>query len=432
MSGVKKRRNGPLAALESHLCGCMIVLTFFGDQIKFLNLSLYVYALIFCLLLQPVTNNYRIRKPTLFKFSRVETFAYILIVLSTVTLPFSIGKLGPQPYFKTVVTALIMLVVANNIYDKKSFDLMFKYAAIGVAITVAICGYELLTGHHFYAKALLEDRLVRQGTNNSFGFQVNVNDNASLVSLSLFIALLGLRYKRRIKKLFFAAMAVALFIITSAIGARLPLLALAIVGVEALILFLISRFTKGNVSKVFMVLLVIFLCVVYAATFTVTGFLDTVSTAQNFTSDYNRILYIQWSLRTITPISFFFGNGAGMTQQLIGGDSIHSVLVEFLCDYGVLSLISLFYLLFKLELSFADRISFTSGIFFPCFATAFLLVSFCSSSMLRVRSVWVIIVIVWKYFLFKSEEHRVRKASAADPGKKPAASKTDTAKGTYL
>lgn len=392
------RQKSQIEILESHICGLMVVSTFFGEHFKFLGVPIYCYPLVLCILLMLVNNNFKIHKTKGLNFSRVETFPSLLIIFSTITLPFSIGIVGTQPYFKSVVTALIMLVVAKNIYDEESFERILKYALIGIIITAVACGYELLTGHHFFAKVLTNEMLYRMGKNNSFGFQINVNDNASLVALSIFIAVLCLRNKGIIKRVLIAILVFILFLIITAINSRLVLLASIVAGIEAVVLLLIARYTKGTIPKFVVGLLFALLSILYFSSFTITGFLNTVSSSAYYNQDRARVFFMLWSLKTISPISLLFGNGCGVTQQLIGGYSIHAVIVEFLCDNGIIVVLCFMNLIIKMLLSFADNIKLRIGVLLSCFATAFIFISFCSSSMLRIRAIWVYFVVFWKLY----------------------------------
>lgn len=399
------RQKSQIGVLESHVCGLMIVFTFFCEHFKFFGMPLYIYPLILCLFLLLVNNHFKIRKPKGIQFSRIETFSTILIVLATITLPFSVRTVGTQPYIKTVVTALIMLVVAKNIYDEESFELVLKYVLIGIIITAAASGYELITGHHFFAKVLTNDRLYRMGRDNSFGFQVNVNDNASLMALSVFISTFLLRAKR--KRVLSIALIVILLGITATIDARLPLLALFAVAIEMVVLIVISRLKKGAMPKIVVGTIVFVTCIIFFSIYSVSGILSLLSNNQSYQYDAARLSFMSSAVKTISPISFLFGRGCGVTQELIGGYSIHSVLIELLCDNGILAAACFMYLIIRLQFSFADRISSFRSILFPCFATAFFLISFCSSSMLRIRSIWVYLVVVWQYYmlgLFETEE----------------------------
>ena len=397
-----KESRSQIGTLESHICGFMIVSTFFGEHFKLLGLPIYCYLLILCAFLLLADNHYKIRKPRIIQFSRVETFSSLLILFSIVMLPFSLGIAGSQPFFKTVVTALIMLVVAKNIYDNQSFEQVLKYVLIGIIITIAVCGYELITGRHFFAKVLTDERLFRMGRDNSFGFQINVNDNASLVALSIFPVLLLFQHKKFITRLFSVGLLIALLAIAISIDARLPLYALIIVAIEALTLFFIFRHAKGTVPKFVVGFVFLIACIIFFASFSASGFLGLISNSQSYLNDYTRLLYMQWSLKSITPFSILFGHGCGVTQSLIGGSSIHAVIVELLCDNGIFVAICLLLIILKLQLAFADKVGRFDGVFFSCFATAFFMISFCSSSMLRVRAVWVFLVLIYKLYSLKT------------------------------
>lgn len=392
------RSKSQVGTLESHICGLMVVFTFFGEHFKIMGIPLYIFPLIICILLLLVDNHFKIRKPRGLQFSRIETFSVVLILFATITIPFSLRSVGSQPYIKTVVTALIMLVVAKNIIDEESFELILKYVLVGIIITVAASGYELLTGHHFFAKVLTNERLLRMGRGNAFGFQINVNDNASLMALSIFITIMCLRSRKINYRIIIIGIAVALLIITSMIDARLPILALFAVAVEYVILLVVSKHTRGNVSKVVIAFILIASCLIFFSVYTFSGVLTLLSNDQSYQYDAARVYFITSSLKTITPMSLLFGHGCGITQELIGGYSIHSVLIELLCDNGIVAAFCFVGLIIRLQFSFADQISRQKGMFIACFATAFILISFCSSSMLRIRSIWVYFALICRYY----------------------------------
>ena len=398
MSGSIKHKS-QIRILESHICGIMIICSFFGDLYKVLGIPVYCFPMLLCILLLLIDDRFRIPVPKGIRLDKIETFSFALILFATITLPFSMIKVGSLPYFKILVNSLMMLVVASNITDEESFERILTYIFIGIIITAFISEYEIRTGHHFYAKALLDDRLGRMGRGNAFGFQVNVNDNASLVSLSVFIPVMLLRKKSRMIKLIATGLVIVLISLTITINARLPQLTLAIVVIEAFFLMLVSRFAKGTVHKYIAVLIFVLAFALFFVSFSATSFLNIVSTSQNYQYDYGRILFMQSSLRSITPISFIFGHGSGVTLNIIGY-SVHSVVVEILCDYGIFVLISFLFIIFRLLLSYTDKINYFLSIFLPCFATAFLMISFCSSSMLRIYPVWLFLVIIWKMYMF--------------------------------
>lgn len=394
------KSKSQVGILESHICGLMVVLTFFGEHFKVLGVSLYCYPLVLCIFLLLLDKHFRIKKPGRIQLSRIETFATFLIIFATLTLPLASRSVGNQPYTKIVVTALIMLVLAHNCNDEESVDLMLKYALIGIIITAITSGYELVSGQHYYAKVLLDSRLFRMGVGNSFGFQINVNDNASLVSLSIFPVLIVLKKSRAVMRFVCVAVICALLFIATGINSRLALLALMIAGFEFFLLLLISRYTKGRVSKVIFAILLVTCCVFFFASFSSSNFLDIISDSQNFDNDNSRLLFMYWALKSISPVSFVFGNGCGVTQQIIGY-SIHSVPIELLCDYGIIVAASFMYYIVKMEYAFTERINRFYNIVFPCFATAFFFVSFCSSSMLRIRPLWCYLIIMWKLYSFE-------------------------------
>lgn len=401
------KSKSQVGILESHICGLMVVLTFFGEHFKVFGVSLYCFPLVLCIFLLLLDKHFRITKPGRIRVSQIETFAMVLILFATIMLPFSSKIAGTQPYTKLVVTALIMLVVAQNSNEKESLDLILRYILIGIIITVVTSGYELVSGHHYYAKVLSDDRLFRMGRESSFGFQINVNDNASLVSLSVFPIMIYLKKSRSAMRVLCIGIICALIFIAVGINSRLAMLALMIATFEFLLLMIVSRYTKGSVSKVVFTIILLVCCAVFFASFSSSSFLRVVSDSQNFDDDYSRLLYMYWSLKTISPISFVFGNGCGVTQQIIGY-SIHSVPIEFLCDYGVFVVTCFMYYIIKMEYAFTERINKFYSMIVPCFATAFFFVSFCSSSMLRIRPIWCYFVIMWKMYRFeKDQEPRV-------------------------
>ena len=398
-----RSQKSQIRRLESHICGIMIICSFFGEHFKVFGISVYCFPLIICIILLLADNHYRIPLPKGNSLARIERFSFFLILFSTITLPFSLSRVGSLPYIKILVNALMMLIVASNITDLESFNLVMKYFLVGIIITAIASGYEIITGHHFYTKTLIDDRLYRMGRGSAFGFQINVNDNSSLISLCVFIPILFLRRKSVFLKLVAIGMIAVLVGLAVTINARLPVLALVIVAVEAVALLLVSRYTKGAVHKFIVGLIFFVALVLFFASFSATSFLGIISSSQTYQYDYARLMFIQSAFKTITPISFIFGNGSGVTLNMINF-SIHSVLIELLCDYGIIVAISFILLIIRLQFSFADNIDHFSSIYFPCFATAFFMISFCSSSMLRIYPVWLLLVIVWKKYVFDLKE----------------------------
>lgn len=388
-----KIKGTSLSVLSKHLCGIMVTLLFFGERLQFLGIPFYAYAMIAFAIVRLWDNHFIIRRNCLrkFSFSNISSFGLFWILVASVMLPFSVRTAGTRPYVYAVITGLSIIIITSSISGLEDIELLMKYAMIGVITTILVTGFELYTGRHLYQ---FNEYYTRLGRNSAFGFQVNPNDHATVLVSCVFIVLFFIKKHKIIS----TTLIVLLVGATLRVGARLAIYTLLVIGVEALILVLITRLSgkRSGVTKFLNVFIFVFLGVTFILSFSVEGFLGIVSSSQNYLMDFNRIILMRRALGTISPLSLLLGHGSGVTMITLGNASIHSVLVEILCDNGVIVVLWLLYFVIKMFFSYTNDIPRVFRIYLPCFATAFVFLCFESSSMLRIHPVWMLLAVMWK------------------------------------
>ena len=394
----ERTRGMSMQLLEKHLCGIMVIFLFFGERLQFLGIPYYAYAMIAYAVARLRSNHFKINVHGFGKlsFANSGSFAVFWLVVATIMLPFSMRIAGTRPYTYALITCLTILIITLSIENDDDLYLIMKYAMIGVLITLIVTGYEIYTGNHLYR---FDEYYTRLGRNSAFGFQVNPNDHATVLVTCVFIVIFFIR-KHKVISTALIAMTVAL---TMRTGARLAVYTLFVIGIEVLVLALVSRLSarRAGVSKFINVFIFVFLGIALLMSFSVDRFLQMFSSSQEYLIDYNRFILMGRAFGTISPLSFLLGNGSGVTMVRIGNVNIHSVLVEILCDNGILVLVWLMYLVGRLFFSYTDDISKGKRILFPCFATAFVLLCFESSSMMRIHPIWMMLAVMLKVYLLE-------------------------------
>ena len=370
----------------------LIVTAFFGEQFKVFSVPIYCYFIVFTIIVMAFNSEARIRVNKKIQLNNLSHFAVLWAVLATFLFLFTISKVGTQPYLYCIASALIVYVVANSAKDKESTDILFKFAYVAIVFTCIVCVFELITGIHIIRT---DEYYTRMGTGNSFGFQVNVNDNASLLVMSLFAPLYF--FKRR--KVLNIMVLLLLGYLIVRIGSRLAILSALgglIVAMMTSVTALVDR--KGNrfltISLFFGGLAAIVLLI---ATLDSQKFLSVISDTGNYANDMARIVFMQRALNRTNLLGYLVGNGAGVTQMKVGY-SIHSMFVEILCDYGIFVTAWFASFPIKLLLSFNKSIKTSSKMYLVSFALCYVMISFCSSSMLRIRGIWVLFSLGWSYY----------------------------------
>ena len=398
----KARKGKSLSDIQTHLCGIMVTSLFFGERLQFLGVPLYGLLIIAYMLVRLWGNHFKIQYHGIknFSFTRAETFAIFWILVASIMLPLSARTAGTKPYTYALITGLSIAIVSLAIKDRADLEIVMKYAMVGVFITLAATSYELITGNHLYT---FTEYYTRLGRNSAFAFQVNPNDNATVLVACVFIVIFFLRKHKILSSILIAWIVAA----TLRTGARLAVYTLFILGVEVVLLLVLSKLSgrHSSVTKFANVFLFVFVAVALSLSFSIERFLQLFSSSRDYVIDYNRFVLMRRALGTITPLSFLLGNGSGVTMLKIGYENIHSVLVEILCDNGILVVVWLLYFVIRLFFSYTDNIPMGSKVVLPCFATAFVLMCFESSSMLRIHPVWVLLAIMWRLYQINSIEN---------------------------
>lgn len=371
-----------------YLCGGMILTSYFGEQFKIGSIPIYcifIVAFFISWLL--------IRSRTLvirnINFKSISQVSLLWIIVATIHFLFSFKVVGSQSYLYCVVTGLIVIVVSMCCKSKKDTELLLKYAYIGVLITCVACTIELITGVHYIPT---NDYYSRMGNGNTFGFQINVNDNASLLSASLFVPLYFIKRKPVLNSILVVWILFLLVKIESRLG-LISVFASALFAVGVYLFNFINKSGRQILGAIFTftMLIVVFLLFAFLNE---QIFLRYISDSINYTSDSQRIMIIKSALSNTEFLGFIFGNGAGVTQEVIGY-SIHCLFIEVLCDYGVFVAVWLFSFIFRMFRAYRSNCSNLLKIYVVSFSMCFSLLSFCSSSMIRIRSIWAVFCLIW-------------------------------------
>jgi hypothetical protein len=342
--------------------------------------------------------------------SGLQLFSLLMICMAVILLPFSFDKVDFTVFLTCCLTAIVMYVVNANCKTAEDVKFLLSFVLIGHLIVCAATQYELVTGNHFIV--IINDYYDKMGQGNAFGFQGNINDNATVLITGMFSSL----YFLKRKPILAGAIVLWTVYLIYCIGSRLSIITLLCIAIIAVGVILLGKAAeRGNkATRLILYLMALMAVAVAALTIDTSSFLNAVSNSENYFADANRILFMREALKKTVGYSFFLGNGAGVTQHLIGGFSIHCVLIEIMCDYGIVTLIPLLILISKLLTSFVAQISTKRKIFITGFAATFTIMSFCSSSMLHILEPWIIMAIVWRFYLISCKE---ASAEAEEMGK---------------
>ena len=381
-----------------YCCGMLILTSFFGEQYKIAGIPIYCFFILFTILFTIM--GYGKKRSTIdtARIDDLTVFGVGWIAIATL-LFLTYGRSMTTPYLYCISTVLIIININNNSSSLHHIEILYRFAYLGLIITCIVCSVEFLTGTHFIK--IYNDYYVRMGRGNSFGFQVNINDNASCLTACMFVPLFNFNRKRRLNTIILIWI-VALLIM---IGSRLALIAMISIFCMYILVSLTNKLDDiaGHQLGVIVFLIGLLAIIVFAGTITTQRFLSIISDEANLNYDLARLMFMKKALQKTDALGLLIGNGAGVTQQRIGY-SIHCVFVEILCDYGVFVFSWLFYFLIKMAFSFTDSICIATKRYTSSFAICFILLGFCSSSMLRIRTIWAVFSLVWCNYRMKSIE----------------------------
>ena len=378
--------------LKLHLCAVTMLLLQFGEQIKIAGVPLYCFFLLIDLCMMIKERSYKIVLPKFLSIDDIGQFAVFWGLVASALLPFSMRKVGMQPYLYCLATALVIFVINDCAKTETELDYLFYYAVIGLLIACIFSTFELVTGTHFIK---MDAYYQRMGNNNAFGFQVNVNDNASLIAVGLFAPIYFWKRKPFMSTIiiFWAVGLLAM------IGSRMALLSVLLIPFETILLKMVGKLTSQNrvIIKIISIVTIVVALILIFGVFNTESFLKLISDNENYAYDAARLQFMENAIKTITGFSVLFGNGSGVTVFNIG-KSVHCVFLEILCDNGVFVFIWLMSLMGRQLFAFAEDIKTSRMLFVTEFLITFTLIGFCSSSMLRIRPIWMMWALVWKYY----------------------------------
>ncbi len=299
----------------------------------------------------------------------------------------------------------IYLIVCTAMKKKDTLSLYSKALLICILITIVACVFEIYSGTHY---ANFDERYQRMFGNLTAGFQVNVNDNATLLCLMIPASLLIVQ--SRIKYL----VAFALVALVFQIGSRLCDISLVVSMLLFLALGLYSKVGDRNSKRTYKVilfctmgLLAIAVGLLFDPIYSMLVSMSGESLSTTVIDDSFRVDRILETLSLSVDPGFLIGNGPGATQRIMGY-SPHCSIFELLSDYGIVVFATLIPLLSAFFSAFKGKGSLMNRVLCTVFPVFFVMVSFCSSSMLRIHCVWVILAILFCY-LYRQANLRDKK-----------------------
>lgn len=291
----------------------------------------------------------------------------------------------------------IMVIIIQNISSREDFKIGILAFFSVFTITSLICVYEYITGNHIssnYTYGWSGDAyiyLVKAPT----AFLYNPNNVGVLMVMTIPLLFLIPRLWGAQKRLvMFGLLVLDLFVIfmTGSRGAFLG-------GVLLIVLYVLFSENRLWIKVLFVALAV--LIVALSKDFIISqisyGGMISKGTISIFgEGDGGRKELIASALSQVFHQNWLFGVGAGGVDMLIGM-SVHNFIIEFLADFGIIGILTLFTGLFgmvKALLSVSDRAVRKELILF---LLAFLMVMFIPPTIMTLHFVWVLVALVISY-----------------------------------
>lgn len=384
-----------LAFLEKYTVGELlislaIISVAFGDIYKIAGIVPVYLAFLAVAVIFEAGTMFRQKPDTPLHF-----FALSWILFATFDLALHFDNSNMTIYFSSCANSLFIYLIACTALKKKDVLSLYSKALIAcVLITIIACVIETYTGIHYVN---FDERYRRMFSSLAAGFQVNINDNATLLSLMIPAVLITMRAKTKY------LIAFILLVLVVQIGSRLCNVSIAVLLLLSAGLGLYSKIGDRDSKRTYKVFLIcifgivaiimaLFLDSIYSALVSLSGESLSTTTAD----DLFRVDRITDTILLSLNPGFLIGNGPGATLEIIGY-SPHCSVFELLSDYGIVVFASLLALSAPFFSAFAKRGGLMNRVLLTAFPVFFLMVSFTSSSMLRIHCVWVILAILFCY-----------------------------------
>ncbi len=382
--------------IKSYLFGLLVISFTFGDYFKLAGRAYSQYIAIFLALfsIADFVNAY-------LKYKKLEWEKKVILFLILAWMFFAVIQVfwvGDIASWKSgmrtlVINLFICFEMCMILKENRDYLVVMKSVEISLWMSIAVGAYEIITKHHF-------DRTPEQAAfyNEIRGFLGNPNDFATWIILCLLgVTLYYVKQKRLYICL--AEWIVATFIIYHT-GSRAGLLS-----VVAAVFFLVIGYAfklMGDAQKdhrkkrkafhILGIISVIVLGGLWLISGDVVAVINSVSSASS--SDAFRLRIIRDSLEVALKY-VLIGAGANQTSFYVGINP-HNFLLELLADFGLVVVILIVYILWKIFIRIfeVEKITFYQIICYA-FVPTFLLVSISSSSMARLRMTWVVLLLYY-------------------------------------
>ena len=310
-------------------------------------------------------------------------------------------------YLSLCLNVFLILVCWYLFRGTDSINLFLRMAIGAWAVFVLFGTYEMLTGFHWTEPLSIWSR------DNLRLFFANPNDCGTWLVLC-YCFVLFYQAVRRSHIVWFVLAWIPTFVLVLETGSRACLIGIVLLPVLYAASKLFIHMTNNSKQALRMLLAtgsiaVTALALIFALYLTVgdaVGLLDFITQdASNAQSNLTRVELIIQSFELITDYAMM-GCGAGQSVQYLGTNA-HNLFLELFIEYGfVIGGIFVYMLVSIFARFFHRRIPAGERAFCFSFTCSFIIISISSSSINRLRIMWVLLVLVFLYHKAEWEPRR--------------------------
>ncbi len=395
--------------IKSYLFGLLVISFNLGDYFKLAGRAYSQYIALFLMLFSVAdfVNAY-------LKYKKLEWEKKVILCLIVTWMFFAVIQVfwvGDIASWKSgmrtlVINLFICFEMCMILRENRDYLFVMKSVEVSLWMSIAVGAYEIITKHHF-------DRTPEEAAfyNEIRGFLGNPNDFATWIILCLLGVTLYYVKQKRIC-LCLVEWIAGTFIVyhTGSRAGLLSIVAAAFFILAGYMFKLIGNVQKDTMKKrkAFHILGIVSVAVLgglWLISGDVVAVINSVSSASS--SDVFRLRIIKDSLEVALKY-VLIGAGANQTSFYVGINP-HNFLLELLADFGILVVIIVVYILWKIFIRIfeVEKITFYQIVCYA-FVPTFLLVSISSSSMARLRMTWVVLLLYYFVSAQQTEKHRRR------------------------
>ncbi len=395
-------------SIINHMVFIVIILMSTGEVFRLFSIPLYVYALGFALavyLISCLKNNGKVRsnKLVVLVISWL-IWGFILMLFTEVHYTFGF-------YISLILNLTIVLLITLTAIDEQKALYYSSAVIIGHIASLAVSIYELRTGNHLVT---LDAHYSRIFDYNAFGFQVNVNDNTSALFIGMFLILVSIIItpKYRLGKAFILLIT---FYVIVEIGSRTGMGSILLSGSLFLYTYFVSKVVHRRklrfiVDFAFFTLILFGLTAVFYDNDLISVIIGIYGDKAVY-SDQSRLEILRAGIYYASE-RFFFGLGPGVVTFKIGTNP-HFLFMEILADYGFIILFLFLGVIMTIAKTNHLQVEPQLKSTMIAFALGFITISVASSSLIRVRVVWIVLAIMFslhRCYETKKQSIKSRKA----------------------